>query len=199
MELDCANSSDALLMNIFCYGRSVQNNRLMAMLGTPSGLAPEFGFRPGVPLRNGKVDRTEIDMKLGDLLIEAKLTETHFQTAPSARLERYRDFEEVFDSDELPRSGDSILGYQLIRGVLAAYSTGGSFSVLCDARRPDMMEKWHSVMRAVRSYAFRCRLKALTWQEIADFLPGPLRRFLAMKYGITSPGYFSAPDPETDC
>ena len=90
------------------------------------------------------------------------------------------------------------LGYQLIRGVLAAYSTGGSFCVLCDARRRDMIEKWHSVMRAVRSYAFRCRLKALTWQEIADFLPRPLRRFLAMKYGITSQDYFCASDLETD-
>jgi hypothetical protein len=198
MELDCANSSDALLMNIFCYRRSVANNRLTAMLGIPSGLTPEFGFRPRVPLRDGKVDRTEIDMKLGDLLVEAKLTETDFQTAPLARIARYRDFEEVFDSAELTRSGDSIPGYQLIRGVLAAYSTGGSFCVLCDARRRDMIEKWHSVMRAVRSYALRCRLKALTWQEIADFLPRPLRRFLAMKYGITSQDYFCASDPETD-
>jgi hypothetical protein len=186
MELDCANSSDALLMNIFCYRRTLANPRLTAMLGIPSGLAPEFGFRPGIPLGDGRVDRTEIDMRLGDLLVEAKLTETGFQTAPLARVARYRDFEEVFDSGELTRSGDSILGYQLIRGVLAAYSTGGSFCVLSDARRPDMLERWHSVLRAVRSYALRCRLKALTWQEITDYLTRPLRRFLAIKYGITS-------------
>jgi hypothetical protein len=198
MELDCANSSDALLMNIFCYRRSVRNRELTAMLGVASGLTPEFGFRPGVPLLSGKVDRTEIDMKLGDLLVEAKLTETHFQTAPLARVERYRDFEEVFDPDVLTRSGDSIVGYQLVRGVLAAYATGGSFCVLCDGRREDMIEKWHSVMRAVRSYALRCRLQVLTWQEMADLLPRPLRRFLALKYGITGHGRFSASDPETD-
>jgi hypothetical protein len=185
MELDCANSSDALLMNIFCYRRSVANNRLTAMLGIPSGLTPEFGFRPRVPLRDGKVDRTEIDMKLGDLLVEAKLTETDFQTAPLARIARYRDFEEVFDSAELARSGDSILSYQLIRGVLAAYSTGGSFCVLCDARRRDLIEKWHSVMRAVKSYTLRCRLHVLTWQELATSLPKSLRNFLEKKYGIT--------------
>ena len=51
------------------------------MLGVPSGLVPQFGFRPEIPLRSGKTDRTEIDMKLGDLMVEAKLTETDFQTA----------------------------------------------------------------------------------------------------------------------
>jgi pimeloyl-ACP methyl ester carboxylesterase len=53
----------------------------------------------------------------------------------------------------------------LIRGVLAAHATGGSFSVLCDARRPDLIENWHLVMRAVRSCVLRCRLQSLTWQE----------------------------------
>jgi hypothetical protein len=32
-----------------------------------------FGFRPGIPLHNGKKDRTEIDMRLGDLMVEEKL------------------------------------------------------------------------------------------------------------------------------
>ena len=61
----------------------VANRALCSMLGVPSGLAPQFGFRPRIPLRNGRTDRTEIDMKLGDLLVEAKLTETDFQTAPA--------------------------------------------------------------------------------------------------------------------
>jgi hypothetical protein len=68
-ELDCANSSDALLMNIFCCQRTLRNPVLTSMLGVPSGLVPQFGFRPGIPLRSGKTDRTEIDMKLGDLLV----------------------------------------------------------------------------------------------------------------------------------
>jgi hypothetical protein len=45
-ELDCANSSDALLMNIFCCRRSLGNPALSSMLGVPSGLIPQFGFRP---------------------------------------------------------------------------------------------------------------------------------------------------------
>ena len=185
-ELDCANSSDALLMNIFCCRRTLTNPALSSMLGVPSGLMPQFGFRPQIPLRSGKADRTEIDMKLGDLMVEAKLTETGFQTAPARMIERYRDLEEVFDLAELMVSGNVIRGYQLIRGVLAAYVTGGSFCVLCDARRPDLIESWYLVMRAVRSCVLRCRLQLLTWQELTPALSKSLRNFLVAKYGITA-------------
>jgi hypothetical protein len=84
----------------------------------------------------------------------------------------------------LTRSGDMFPSYQLIRGVLAAHTTGGSFCVFCDARRPDLIENWYSVMSAVRSCALRCRLQWLTWQERTAALPKSLRNFLAMKYGI---------------
>ena len=185
MELDCANSSDALLMNIFCYRRTVGNRALSAMLGVAPGLMPQFGFRPRIPLRNGKTDRTEIDMKLGDLMVEAKLTETTFQTAPAGMIERYRDVEHVLDLRQLTRSGDAFPCYQLIRGVLAASATGGSFCVFCDARRPDLIENWYTVIRSVRSCVLRCRLQLLTWQELTVLLPRPLKQFLETKYGIT--------------
>jgi restriction endonuclease-like protein len=125
-ELDCANSSDALLMNIFCCRRHLTNSTLCCMLGVPSGLTPQFGFRLQIPLRSGRTDRTEIDLKLGDLLV-----------------------------------------------------------VLCDARRPDLIERWYSVMRAVKNCVLRCRLQLLTWQELAGVMPASLRKFLALKYGIT--------------
>jgi hypothetical protein len=51
------------------------------MLGVDTGQKPIFGFRPRIPLCDGKTDRTEIDMKLGAFLVGAKLTETDFQTA----------------------------------------------------------------------------------------------------------------------
>jgi hypothetical protein len=156
------------------------------MLGITSGNVPQFGFKPGIPLRNGRTDRTEIDMKLGDLLVEAKLTETDFQTAPARMIERYRDLDEVLDRQELMMSGDAVPGYQLIRGVLAAHATGGSFCVLCDARRPDLIENWYSVVRAVRSCVLRCRLQLLTWQELSSVLSRSLQKFLAVKYGIKS-------------
>jgi hypothetical protein len=182
-ELDCANSSDALLMNVFCCRHRVASRALCSLLGVPSGLMPQFGFRPQIPLRNGRTDRTEIDMKLGDLMVEAKLTEADFQTATAKMIDRYRDLDEVFDPEELKLS-DVVRNYQLIRGVLAASATGGSFCVLCDARRPDLIEEWYAVMRAVRSCVLRCRLQLLTWQELAVVVPASLRKFLALKYGI---------------
>jgi hypothetical protein len=154
------------------------------MLGVPTGLMPQFGFRPEVPLLNGRTDRTEIDMKLGDLMIEAKLTETDFQTAPTNMIRRYRDLDQVFNPEELMMS-DVVRNYQLIRGVLAASATGKSFCVLCDARRPDLIENWYLVIRAVKNCVLRCRLQLLTWQELAGVTPASLRKFLALKYGIT--------------
>jgi hypothetical protein len=87
---------------------------------------------------------------------------------------------------KLWRGTGIVSGYQLIRGVLAAYATGGSFCVFCDARRPDLIENWYPVMRAVRSCVLRCRLQLLTWQELAAVLPKSMQKFLAAKYGITA-------------
>lgn len=185
-ELDCANSSDALLMNIFCYPRVLTRRKLCTLLGTEVRLRPVFGVKPGIPLLNGRTDRTEVDLRLGDLLIEAKLTESGFQTASTNLISRYRDLHDVFNIDELPMEGDKVQSYQLIRGVLAAYAGDTSFSVACDARRTDLIERWFQIMRAVRSYSMRSRLKLLTWQEIAGTLPLTLQLFLAEKYGIVS-------------
>jgi hypothetical protein len=186
MELDCANSSDALLMNIFCHPGTLLDGRVADLLGVETDAVPEFGFKPRTPLHAGKRDSTEIDMRIGNLLVEAELTEGDFQWAKSPMIDRYRDLEELFCRDELPVWNDRHSGYQLIRGTLAAHATGSSFCVMCDARRTDLIEGWYSVMRAVRFAELRCRLKILTWQELAAVLPGELRSFLESKYGITS-------------
>lgn len=186
MELDCANSSDALLMNVFCHPGVVECAGVRATLGIAADAVPEFGVKPRTPLKGGKTDNTEVDMRVGDLLVEAKLTESDFQSAKMGLVERYRDLEEVFDVAELPVSGGRVMGYQLIRGTLAAFAGECSFCVLCDARRPELVEIWYSVMRAVRSFELRCRLKLLTWQELAGVVPVELRDFLAEKYGIKS-------------
>jgi hypothetical protein len=184
-ELDCANSSDALLMNIFCYPRVLHTRQLCALLGVEPGHVPEFGFRPRIPLLNGKGDQTEVDMRLGQLLVEAKLTESAFEPAPARLVSRYRDFEEVFDCEEL-ETGNGFRAYQLVRGVLAAYAAGCSFALLCDERRKDLVDGWFAVMRTVRSYSFRSRLKLLTWQEVAGTVPSRLQKFLDEKYGIVN-------------
>jgi hypothetical protein len=183
-ELDCANSSDALLMNIFCYPGITSRAALCSLLGIERGLRPQFGVKPGTPFLSGRADRTEVDMGLGHLLVEAKLTEGGFQTARRELVLRYRDLEEVFEMDELPATAGRFHHYQLIRGVLAAHFCGRSFLVLCDSRRADISEAWYSVLRAVRSCELRSRLAILTWQELVVTLPETLQKFLGEKYGI---------------
>lgn len=183
-ELDSCMSSDALLMNVFCYPRTLSNERVSQRLGVEVGAHPQFGLKARVPLGGGRFDRTEVDMRVGDLLVEAKLTESDFQTKPKAVVELYRDWAEVFDRRLLPQTREQYLSHQLIRNVLAAHALEMSFCVLLDVRRPDLIEKWHAVMRAVRPVNLRLRCKTLTWQELAADLPPRLRRFLAEKYGI---------------
>jgi hypothetical protein len=148
MELDSVNSSDALLMNVFCHPGIVTDDGLAPgvarLLGVDAESQPCFGLRPGVPLKSGRVDTTEIDMHLGDLFVEAKLTETGFQQARPKLIERYRDFETVFDVSRLPWTPlGMVQGYQLIRNVLAAFAGESAFCVLCDARRQDLVEMFY--------------------------------------------------------
>ena len=186
-ELDSSMSSDALLMNIFCCPRVCTSKTLALMLGTEAADVPEFGHKARVPLLNGKFDRTEVDMKVGRLLVESKLTENNFQVQKAELVERYRDLKTIFDVPSLPRSGDHYLSYQLIRNVLAAHASGTSFCVIADARRPDLIEAWHTVMRCVRDVELRTRCKVLTWQELSRALPRKLQKFLDVKYGIGAP------------
>jgi hypothetical protein len=102
-ELDSSMSSDALLMNIFCTPGVADSPALLRALGVDAPETPIFGWKARVPLANGRFDRTEVDLRLGSLLIEAKLTETDFQTREAAVMEAYRDFDAVFYRDLLPR------------------------------------------------------------------------------------------------
>ena len=209
-ELDCAASSDALLMNVFCHPAALVSPQMHALLGVAAGAQPVFGVKPRLRLRGGITDTTEVDMQLGDLLVEAKLTEGGFQTARPALAERLVDLEAVFDRELLPRTGmgsanaadlawdeaaltylpqtrgtsGSYAHYQLLRGVLAAFAAGQRFCVVCDSRRVDLQQAWLAVQAAVTHPGLGWRLQLLTWQEIAACVPPDLRNFLAEKYGI---------------
>jgi restriction endonuclease-like protein len=198
-ELDSCNSSDALLMNVFCCPGVFDDGRVSSLLGLEPGGVPEFGFKARVPLLGDKFDRTEVDMRLGSLLVEAKLTEADFQTREKATVEAYRDFGEVFDRKALAVLRGSLtrehgsetratryVSYQLIRNVLAARANDCAFCVICDARRPDLLQAWYEIMRSVRPVDLRLRCKVLTWQELAAVLPGTLQEVLDEKYGIAA-------------
>lgn len=181
-ELDSANSSDALLMNIFCYPRVLAGERLPLLLGVERGLEPVFGYKPRVPMQ-GRMDTTEIDMRLGSLLVEAKLTEAVFPSAPVRKVERYRDFDAVFAREALVEAGE-VRSYQVVRGVLAAFASDCSFALMCDRRRPEMLAAWEEVARAVKLPELRTRMKLVTWQEIAAVMPVSVQGWLRKKYGI---------------
>jgi restriction endonuclease-like protein len=206
-ELDSCNSSDALLMNIFCYPGTLKSPAVRRLLAVGDRPVCLFGYKARVPLINDRMDRTEVDLLLSqagasngdalqhdthnDLLIEAKLTESGFQTRDQAVMERYRDFREVFDPALLRKKDGNYLSYQLIRNALAAHATGKRFCVMLDARRPDLIEAWHGVQRAMKLVDLRTRCLLLTWQEMAAVLPPTLQRFLAEKYGIAKQHAFS--------
>jgi hypothetical protein len=187
-ELDSAMSSDALLMNIFCHPGAMSHS-LCAMLGVDIPALPRFGFRARVPFGNGRTDRTEVDMRIGNLLVEAKLTEANFQTQKADIVEAYRDVDVVFKRERLPRTTDGeYISYQLIRNVLAAHELHASFCVLLDNRRPDLKDAWYEIMQCVVDTELKTRCKVLTWQELAAGLPSRLQKFLDLKYGIVPPG-----------
>jgi hypothetical protein len=187
-ELDSSLSSDALLMNIFCYPGVTRRKDVSRTLGLEPGNLPEFGFMPRIPLISEAVERTEIDMKLGNMLFEAKLTEGDFQIQRAELVEGYRDFKEVFECRQLPRAMRKYVSYQLIRNVLGAHALGMDFCTLLDARRPDLLEDWYSILRCIRSATLRASCKVLTWQELSSCLPSALQNFLSAKYGIVPAG-----------
>ncbi|MGO9337958.1 MAG: PGN_0703 family putative restriction endonuclease [Terracidiphilus sp.] len=107
-ELDSSMSSDALLMNVFCAPGVADSALVRSALGVDENAAPVFGWKARVPLAPGpsgrvRFDRTEVDMRWGGLLVEAKLTESDFQTRAARIVEAYRDFDAVFERDLLPR------------------------------------------------------------------------------------------------
>ena len=185
MELDSCTSSDALLMNVFCYPGVFQHGPLVQLLGLSTAAEPRlcFGFNPGVPRRDSGRD-TEVDLKVEDLLIEAKLTETGFTDKRIEVVERYCDFQAVFEPSALPKLDGQYRHYQLLRNVLAAHHLGFRFRLICDERRDDLIDAVSCIVAAVRDPELRDRCGVVTWQEIARCVPEALRSFLQDKYEI---------------
>ena len=188
-ELDSCTSSDALLMNVFCYPGVFRHTPLVRLLELSAPAEPDlvFGFNPRVP-RQGTGRDTEVDLMVEDLLIEAKLTEPGFTRKHSDAVKRYCDFQSVFYPACLPVSDGYYLHYQLLRNVLAAHHLGFRFRLICDARRDDLIDAVCRGLRAVRESDLRTRCDVVTWQEVASSVPGPLQAFLRDKYGIAPSG-----------
>jgi hypothetical protein len=184
-EVDSSNSSDALLMNIFCYP-AVETVDLLALLELPCWEQPRFGVKCRV---SGEQEhRTELDMVIGETSFEAKLTEHDFTSKSEEIVRRYRDLPKVFEVNALARSEGKFTSYQLIRNVLAAHQRGGRFVLLCDRRRPDLIEHWERIRERIQDSDLQARCRQISWQQIAARIPAPLQKFLEDKYGIEPDG-----------
>jgi hypothetical protein len=110
-ELDSSNSSDALLMNCFCFPGAATRimHGLALMQSSPElGVVPVFGVKARLPLVDGREDTTEVDMRIGPYIFEAKLTEKNFTTADEELIRRYSAFESTFEVTALKRQDSQI-------------------------------------------------------------------------------------------
>jgi hypothetical protein len=139
-EMQSSNSSDALLMNIFCYPGISKWKGVEILFGQNPIISIEFGYNPPL-LKNGLPEPrpTEIDLLLNNKFIcEAKLTESDFTEKEKQSVEAYDNFDIVFERRKLSQNDEVYFHYQLIRNILAAYAEQKEFMLLCDYRRPDL-------------------------------------------------------------
>jgi hypothetical protein len=182
-ELDSSNSSDALLMNIFCFPGSLSILSKLMGCNNPVEI-PEFGFKAKLNLDVGSSDLTEIDMRWDGVLVESKLTEQDFTQKQKATVFSYQALLNVFDVDLLPSNENEFLGYQLIRNVLAASQHNCSLIILLDQRRPDLLKEWWGVHTAIKIPTLRQKCSYRLWQQLATECPPKLQEFLDEKYGL---------------
>lgn len=179
-EMESSNSSDALLMNIFCHPSFSKWNGPRKYLGFEDAV-PEFGWIPKI---EESAPYTEVDMKLGSTIYEAKLTESDFTEKEMQKvLERYHGIEEIFDLDQL-KVGSKIKHYQLLRNIYAANKRNLNFVVLLDSRRIDLLQALFETMKAIKNPKLRYRIGFITWQEISRLVGKDVKEFLKLKYSI---------------
>lgn len=125
---------------------------------------------------------TEIDLKIGNHIFEAKLTENTFTTKPKSVVHSYKDFDKVFEESNLLTQKGDILQYQLIRNILTAYKYDFNFSILIDSTRIDLIKEFINVLKSIKIYDLRSRINILTWQEIIDMCGSKLKVYIQEKY-----------------
>jgi hypothetical protein len=183
LEMRSSNSSDALLMSVFCHPQIGRWKGVRSLLGV-SAIEPTFGFNASVALDTGHGDDTEIDMVVEDVFFEAKLTESDFTRKGVSVVKRYSSLATHFHSDCLVRREDQIDNYQLIRNLLAAVQHGKRHILICDARRPDLVRRYMETVTCLRDVTARRKCRFVSWQEIKDACGRELKDFLEEKYGL---------------
>ena len=181
LEMQSSNSSDALLMNIFCHPKFNTWKGVNELLCIQTEEQKEFGWNPIFENENPE-HRTEVDLKIGNHIFESKLTESDFTSKSISIVENYENFSTVFDSKLLDKSNNEYKHYQLIRNILAASKYNFYFSILIDSSRIDLINELLNVIIAVKDSNLRKRINFFTWQEIVDLCGKEIKDYISIKY-----------------
>jgi len=182
-EMQSANSSDALLMNIFCHPQFTKWIGPKKLLKIEKYDDITFGWNPIFKNENPK-QRTEIDLKINntDIIIEAKLTESDFTSKEIDYVERYEKIFTVFDKNQLKITNGKYENYQLIRNILAAKKYNSQFILLIDETRIDLIRHFYETINAVKDINLVNNLRFITWQEITELTGISLKEYIENKY-----------------
>lgn len=192
LEMQSSNSSDALLMNLFCHP-DIRRWKGVRDLLEENLENISFGVPGEVFFNGGKVDSTEIDMALGATFFEAKLTESDFTRKKADLVERYDNLQNAFHVEALPRVGNDYENYQVIRNILAASQYKRRHVLLCDERRPDLFSRYMQVVISLRSIDDRMSCRVIFWQDLVAACGASLREWIQDKYAMGEKEY--PPDP----
>ncbi|WP_338357517.1 PGN_0703 family putative restriction endonuclease [Yeosuana marina] len=177
-EMQSSNSSDTLLMNIFAYPNTLENESLRNLLDVNKNDSIEFGWNPEF---ENETRKTEIDMKIGDTIFEAKLTEADFKKKHKKIVLAYEDVEQTLYLRNLAK-GENVLHYQLIRNLLTAKKYNFKFNLIIEASRIDLINAFNEVKSSIKDNALASRFNFLTWQEITEILGDDLKAYILQKY-----------------
>lgn len=181
-EMQSFNSSDALLMNIFCYPKINKWKGIKELLQISELNEIEFGWNPDFCNENSNYS-TEIDLKINDEIIcESKLTESNFTEKEKCIVEKYYGFNDVFDKDLLEIKNGNYINYQLIRNILTAYNYSYRFILFIDETRTDLIRSLFNVVKAIKIADLRKKISFITWQELANKCGSDLKNYLSQKY-----------------
>jgi len=189
LEMQSNNSSDALLMNIFCHPDFTKWEGPKKLLDISSYNDIEFGWNPHF-VNESPFAPTEIDLKIGAHIFEAKLTEKDFTCKESNVVEDYEGFDLVFDKNVLSKTDcNKYKHYQLIRNILTSAKYNYFFTLFVDETRTDLIKYLFESIIAVKDSSLRKHISFITWQELADVCGYELKTYIYEKYLVTvNPG-----------
>jgi hypothetical protein len=179
LEMQSSNSSDAILMNIFAHPEVKDWKPLRDLLSINSNDDIEFGWNP--VHENEKWKKTEIDVKIGNSIFEAKLTETDFKSKHLNIVLRYVDVEKMIDLKALTKD-EIVSNYQLIRNIVTAKKYGYKFHLLIDDSRTDLRNEFDKVKNSIIDKSLANSIELITWQQISTCVSDDLKEFLTEKY-----------------